>query len=71
MKAGHKRTAQPPELGQPILGTATACGVGNFFHVAHPATGDYAGDAIEIARAAELEYGPHKPLLKRSRNLCE
>lgn len=30
-------------------------GVGNFFHGAHPATGDYAGDATEIARAAELE----------------
>lgn len=43
--------------------------VGNFFHVAHPATGDYAGDAMEITRAAELEYDPHKLLLKRITDL--
>lgn len=46
-------------------------GVGNFFHVAVPAKGDYARDAIEIARAAELEYDPHKTLLKRSTYLWE
>ena len=51
-------------LGQVQPGYSLRDGVGIFFPVAEPAAGYYAGGATEIARAAELENDPHRPLLK-------
>ena len=51
-------------LGQVQLAYSQCDEVGNFFPVAQPATGDYAGDAIEIAGAAELENGLHMSPLR-------
>lgn len=58
-------------LGQVQPGYNRCDGVGNFFPVAQPTTGDYAGYAIEIARAAELENDLHRALLKGVTDLCE